>query len=284
MGHHRFSSRRLHPKSNVQCPMSIVLWLPCFCPSPQTRSYLASPQRSPQRRARVCCVAYIHDPVSLTSTFDSPLAAHGHSALALGLLNGRSRHSLLFLLQRLAESASTGKNGAQRARQCRSHPGVSGRPRRGRRMVCQHCAPCTVPSPANHTFFSRFLLRYTSRDAIQVLTRGTGGAAEARSVIAAYEDKSPLYGLLLYRRRKVLLKYVPPETSRLLQGKFCTPITAKMITHSLLSPCGRPLYHPDGEVRAVRCGPFHYHPRRTQRLCPGIGLHAAHSRPIKFIL
>ena len=36
--------------------------------------------------------------------------------------------------------------------------------------------------------------------------------------VAQYEDKSPLYGLLLYRRRKVLVKYVPEGTSRLLQG------------------------------------------------------------------
>lgn len=64
----------------------------------------------------------------------------------------------------------------------------------------------------------RFLLRYTSRDAVEVLTRGTGGAQEARVAVAQYEEKSPLYGLLLYRRRKVLVKYVPEGTSRLLQG------------------------------------------------------------------
>ncbi|KAF1936427.1 hypothetical protein EJ02DRAFT_470454 [Clathrospora elynae] len=63
-----------------------------------------------------------------------------------------------------------------------------------------------------------FLLRYTSRDAVAVLTRGTGGAGEARAAVAQYEEKSPLYGLLLYRRRKVLVKYVPEGTSRLLQG------------------------------------------------------------------
>ena len=64
----------------------------------------------------------------------------------------------------------------------------------------------------------RFLLRYTSRDAVEVLTRGSGGAGEARVAVAQYQDKSPLYGLLLYRRRKVLVKYVPEGTSRLLQG------------------------------------------------------------------
>jgi hypothetical protein len=64
----------------------------------------------------------------------------------------------------------------------------------------------------------RFLLKYTSRDAIEVLTRGTGGAGEARAAVAQYEEKSPLYGFMLHRRRKVLLKYIPDGTSRLLQG------------------------------------------------------------------
>lgn len=66
----------------------------------------------------------------------------------------------------------------------------------------------------------RFLLKYTARDTVDVLTKGTGGAQEARAAVAQYEDKSPLYGLLLYRRRKVLVKYVPEGTSRLLQGTF----------------------------------------------------------------
>lgn len=65
----------------------------------------------------------------------------------------------------------------------------------------------------------RFLLKYASRDEVDVLTRGTGGAAEARGAIAHYEERSPLYGFLLYRRRKVLIKYVPEGTSRLLQGR-----------------------------------------------------------------
>jgi hypothetical protein len=51
-----------------------------------------------------------------------------------------------------------------------------------------------------------------------VLTRGTGGAGEIRAAVAQYDDKSPLYGFMLYRRRKVLVKYVPDGTSRLLQG------------------------------------------------------------------
>ena len=66
---------------------------------------------------------------------------------------------------------------------------------------------------------TRFLLKYVSRDAVEVLARGTGGAADARGAIAQYEDKSPLYGFLSYRRRKVLIKYLPEGTSRLLQGR-----------------------------------------------------------------
>lgn len=64
----------------------------------------------------------------------------------------------------------------------------------------------------------RFLLNYATRDSVGVLRRGTGGVVEARIAIAQYPDKSPLYGFLLYRRRKVLIKYIPQGTSRLLQG------------------------------------------------------------------
>ncbi|KAJ4355395.1 uncharacterized protein N0V89_003411 [Didymosphaeria variabile] len=79
-----------------------------------------------------------------------------------------------------------------------------------------------------------FLLKYASRDSVEILTRGTGGAAEARTAIAAYEEKSPLYGFLLYRRRKVLIKYVPESTSRLLQARVAvhfTAITDKFTPH-----------------------------------------------------
>lgn len=66
----------------------------------------------------------------------------------------------------------------------------------------------------------RFLLKYASRDSVEVLARGTGGAADARGAVAQYDEKSPLYGFLLYRRRKVLIKYTPEGTSRLLQGRL----------------------------------------------------------------
>jgi len=68
----------------------------------------------------------------------------------------------------------------------------------------------------------RFLLRYTSRDSVQLLDQGKGGVHEARTAIAKYEEASPLYGLLIYRRRKVLIKFIPEGTSRLLQGMLAS--------------------------------------------------------------
>ncbi|KAK5119059.1 hypothetical protein LTR62_000270 [Meristemomyces frigidus] len=64
-----------------------------------------------------------------------------------------------------------------------------------------------------------FLLKYTSRDSVALLGRGKAGVHEARIALAKYEEKSPLYGLIIYRRRKVLIKYIPEGTSRLLQAR-----------------------------------------------------------------
>lgn len=64
----------------------------------------------------------------------------------------------------------------------------------------------------------RFLLKYIARDEVDLLGRGTGGVVEIRFRIDQYDEKSPLYGFVQYRRRKVLLKYVPEGMSRLLQG------------------------------------------------------------------
>lgn len=64
----------------------------------------------------------------------------------------------------------------------------------------------------------RFLLKNVNRDTVELLGRGTGGVNEARAAVENYEEKSPLYGLVQYRRRKIVLKYVPEGTSRLLQG------------------------------------------------------------------
>jgi hypothetical protein len=43
---------------------------------------------------------------------------------------------------------------------------------------------------------------------------------EIRNSIAQYEEPSPLFGFLRYRRRNVVIKYVPEECSRLVQGEF----------------------------------------------------------------
>ncbi|KAI5254304.1 hypothetical protein E4T42_02386 [Aureobasidium subglaciale] len=64
-----------------------------------------------------------------------------------------------------------------------------------------------------------FLLKYVSRDEVALLGSGQAGLSEARTVILQYEELSPLYGLVVYRRRKVLVKYVPEGTSRLLQAR-----------------------------------------------------------------
>lgn len=64
----------------------------------------------------------------------------------------------------------------------------------------------------------RFLLKYATRDTVDLFGHGTGGVGEARKAVESYEEKSPLYGVVQYRRKKFILKYVPEGTSRLLQG------------------------------------------------------------------
>ncbi|EAW17569.1 putative GPI-anchored cell surface glycoprotein [Aspergillus fischeri NRRL 181] len=64
-----------------------------------------------------------------------------------------------------------------------------------------------------------FLLRYVSRDEITLLDRGTGGVPDVRSAIDGYEEISPVYGFLQYRRRKVVLSYLPEGLSRLIQAR-----------------------------------------------------------------
>ncbi|KAL1628077.1 hypothetical protein SLS56_006007 [Neofusicoccum ribis] len=70
-----------------------------------------------------------------------------------------------------------------------------------------------------------FLLKYASRDAVEIFNFGSGGLSEARAAVLEYDEKSPLYGFLLFRRRKVLLKYVPEGTSRLLQARVTVHFT-----------------------------------------------------------
>lgn len=82
-------------------------------------------------------------------------------------------------------------------------------------MVCSDYP--TFENGANDYFY-RFLIKYKTRDEVDLLGRGSGGLSEANDTVKRYEDLSPLYGFINYRRRKVVLKFIPEGTSRLLQG------------------------------------------------------------------
>ncbi|KAK3952757.1 hypothetical protein QBC32DRAFT_211829 [Pseudoneurospora amorphoporcata] len=71
-----------------------------------------------------------------------------------------------------------------------------------------------------------FLLKYASRDELELLGQGSGGIVEVRNAIAEYEDKSPLYGYMRYRRRNVILKYLPEGCSRLVQARVTVHFNA----------------------------------------------------------
>lgn len=75
---------------------------------------------------------------------------------------------------------------------------------------------------ARLTRVDRFLLKYASRDEIEILSKGNGGITEMRNAVAAYDETNPLYGYLKYRRRNVLVKYLPEDCSRLIQGRSWT--------------------------------------------------------------
>ncbi|KAL4866329.1 hypothetical protein BDV12DRAFT_136869 [Aspergillus spectabilis] len=64
-----------------------------------------------------------------------------------------------------------------------------------------------------------FLLRYVSRDEVTLHERGAGGVPDVRNAIEGYEECSPLYGFLQYRRRKVVLSYLPEDLSRLVRAR-----------------------------------------------------------------
>jgi len=94
-------------------------------------------------------------------------------------------------------------------------------------MVCRTGVRVTVQSLINN---DRFLLKHASRDTVDLLDKGDGGVSEARHAVAQYEEKSPLYGLVQYRRKQVILKYVPEGTSRLLQGEVLASESAAQST------------------------------------------------------
>ncbi|CAI7582466.1 unnamed protein product [Penicillium bialowiezense] len=63
------------------------------------------------------------------------------------------------------------------------------------------------------------LLHYIARDEVTLFARGTGGVPEIRNAIEGYEECSPLYGFLQYRRRKVIIRYMPEGLSRLILAR-----------------------------------------------------------------
>jgi hypothetical protein len=65
---------------------------------------------------------------------------------------------------------------------------------------------------------NRFVLKYATRDEVELLESGTGGLPELRKAVESYEETSPLYGFLRYRRRVVVIRYLPEGCSRLIQG------------------------------------------------------------------
>ncbi|KAI0840391.1 hypothetical protein F5Y06DRAFT_285768 [Hypoxylon sp. FL0890] len=71
-----------------------------------------------------------------------------------------------------------------------------------------------------------FLLKYANRDEVELYNRGNGGIVDIRGAIAKYEETSPLYGFLRYRRRNVILKYQPEDCSRLVQARAAVHFNA----------------------------------------------------------
>ncbi|KAG5972409.1 hypothetical protein E4U55_000830 [Claviceps digitariae] len=71
-----------------------------------------------------------------------------------------------------------------------------------------------------------FLLKYQGRDEVQVLSRGSGGIGELRNAIAEYDETSPLYGFLKYRRRSVIIKYLPENCTRIIQARVAVHLNA----------------------------------------------------------
>jgi hypothetical protein len=74
---------------------------------------------------------------------------------------------------------------------------------------------------------ARFLLNYTSRDAVDVLAQGLNGVAEMREAAEKHctpadgPSPTPLFGMIHFRRRKFLVKLILEGSSRLIQGKGC---------------------------------------------------------------
>ena len=66
-------------------------------------------------------------------------------------------------------------------------------------------------------------MSYASKDSVEVHAQGVRGVHEMRDVAISYysnrtDGKPPLFGISQFRRRKVVIKLVPEDTSRLFKG------------------------------------------------------------------
>ncbi|KAI5788630.1 hypothetical protein FPQ18DRAFT_48924 [Pyronema domesticum] len=64
-----------------------------------------------------------------------------------------------------------------------------------------------------------FWIKYVSRDEVELLGSGKNGAGEMREAAIPEPDDSPLFGFIRFRRRNVLVKYVPSGCSRVLMAR-----------------------------------------------------------------
>lgn len=49
-----------------------------------------------------------------------------------------------------------------------------------------------------------------------------------RNAVSDYNETSPLYGFLKYRRRNVVVKHLPEDCSRLIQGRLVGCIVSNL--------------------------------------------------------
>jgi len=66
----------------------------------------------------------------------------------------------------------------------------------------------------------RFMMKYSSRDDIELLGTGGSSVREMRELAYTEPNDSPLYAFVRYRRRNILIKLVPEGTSRVLKGEL----------------------------------------------------------------
>ena len=112
-----------------------------------------------------------------------------------------------------------------------------------------------------------------------LLNRGSGGVVDIRETVALYDEQSPLYGFVHYRRRKVILKYVPEGTSRLLRGTPFTQLKGpylKSLTIALISTSRRSLPSHYRAIQPTRYHLFIHIRQGAQRCCPVFGMLTAH--------